>query len=163
MAVDGTVVAADASARSRVTRTQFVERAQVSQTVQEYFAELEARNPVEEGEVIGSASSEPSPMPNTLSLTDPDAAWAGKQGPAAFAYVNHYLIDTASRVILGVEATPARFRQETAARRMPIGWSVRRARKPQRGQGLWERRVLAWPGARHPPLCLSHRPTAPTA
>jgi IS5 family transposase len=58
-------------------------------------------------------------MPDTLSLTDPDAAWAVKRGPATFAYLNHYLIDTASRVILGVEATPARFRQETlAARRM---------------------------------------------
>jgi hypothetical protein len=34
-------------------------------------------------------------------------------------YLNHYLIDNASCVILGVEATQARFRQETlAARRM---------------------------------------------
>ncbi len=35
------------------------------------------------------------------------------------AYYDNHLIDTASRVILGVEATPARFHQETvAARRM---------------------------------------------
>ena len=35
------------------------------------------------------------------------------------AYYDNYLIDTASRVILGVEATPALFHQETvAARRM---------------------------------------------
>lgn len=38
---------------------------------------------------------------------------------AGLAYYDNYLIDTASRVILAVEATPARFRQETlAARRM---------------------------------------------
>jgi hypothetical protein len=35
------------------------------------------------------------------------------------AYFDHYLIDTSSRLILGVEATPALFHQETvAARRM---------------------------------------------
>jgi len=42
-----------------------------------------------------------------------------RRGPAGLAYYDNYLIDTASRVILAVEATPARFRQETlAARRM---------------------------------------------
>src|SRR5713226_10465884 len=40
-------------------------------------------------------------------------------GPAVLAYFDNYLIDTASRVIVAVEATPARFRQEMlAARRM---------------------------------------------
>jgi hypothetical protein len=35
------------------------------------------------------------------------------------SYYDHYLIDNAHGIILGVEATPARFRQETlAARRM---------------------------------------------
>ena len=54
-----------------------------------------------------------------MSTTDPDAAWAVKWGRAALAYYDNYLIDTTSRVILAVEATPARFRQEPlAARRM---------------------------------------------
>jgi hypothetical protein len=54
-----------------------------------------------------------------VSTTDPDAAWAVKSGPATLGYYDNYLVDTASRVILSVEATPARFRQETlAARRM---------------------------------------------
>ena len=55
-----------------------------------------------------------------LSTTDPDACWASKYGTRSVpSYLNHYLIDNASCIILGVEATQARFRQETlAARRM---------------------------------------------
>jgi hypothetical protein len=75
------------------------------------LAELEQQNPVVESE-------EPSPT-GPVSTTDPDAAWAVKGGPAVLAYFDNYLIDTASRVILAVEATPARFRQEMlAAKRM---------------------------------------------
>jgi len=37
------------------------------------------------------------------------------------AYYDNYLIDTHSRVILAVEATPARFRQETIAARRMLG------------------------------------------
>lgn len=111
LAVDGTLIAADASARSRVSREQLAEVAQPSRTVQEYLTELEQQNPVAE-------SDEPSPT-GPVSTTDPDAAWAKKGGPAVLGYYDNYLIDTASRVILAVEATPARFRQEMlAARRM---------------------------------------------
>jgi len=55
-----------------------------------------------------------------VSTTDPDAILTTKDGgTAVMAYYDNYLIDTASRVILGVEATPALFHQETvAARRM---------------------------------------------
>ena len=54
-----------------------------------------------------------------VSSTDPDAAWAVKSGPATLGYYDNYLIDTTSRVILSVDATPARFSQEVlAARRM---------------------------------------------
>jgi len=56
----------------------------------------------------------PQPM---VSTTDPDAAWAVKNGPASLGYYDNYLVDTASRVILSVEATPARFRQEVLAAR----------------------------------------------
>jgi transposase len=105
LAVDGTIVGANASRQSRVPREQLKEAAQVSRTVREYLAELEQVNPVSDAE--------------TISTTDPDAVWATKGGPAMMAYYDNYLIDTSSRVILEVEATPALFHQETvAARRM---------------------------------------------
>jgi len=112
LAVDGTLVGANASQQSRVPRQQLAEVAQVSRTVQQYLAELEQLNPVADHE-------EPAPS-GPVSTTDPDAAWtAAKNGPALLAYYDNYLMDTHSRVILAVEATPARFRQETlAARRM---------------------------------------------
>src|SRR5713101_2463398 len=106
LAVDGTLVRADASRQSRVRREQLKEAARISRTVQEYLAELEEMNPVPEAEMV--------------SATDPDAILTTKGGgTAVMAYYDNYLIDTASRVILGVEATPALFHQESvAARRM---------------------------------------------
>ena len=106
MAVDGTMVGANASRASRVPREQFKEAAQVSRTVQEYLSELEQVNPMSDVEKI--------------STTDPDAILTTKGGGTAImAYYDNYLIDTASRVILDVEATPALSRQEmVAARRM---------------------------------------------
>lgn len=114
--VDGTFVAADASPRSRIAPSGWAERAEVSRTVQEYLTELERQNPVESHDEPTSPAVK---TPAAVSTTDPDAAWARKYGTAAFAYFNHYLIDTPSQIILSVEATPARFSQETlAARRM---------------------------------------------
>lgn len=112
LAVDGTLVGASASNQSRVPREKLVEVAQVSRTVREYLTELERQNPV--------ADRDESPnTQDTVSSTDPDAAWAIKGGPATLGYYDNYLVDTASRVILSVHATPARFRQEVlAARRM---------------------------------------------
>jgi transposase len=106
LAVDGTMIKADASQASRVPRAQLQAAAQVAKTAAEYLTELEQDNPVSGGEMV--------------STTDPDAILATKGGrTAAMAYYDNYLIDTASRVILEVEATPARFSQETiAARRM---------------------------------------------
>jgi len=106
LAVDGTMVGANASRQSRVPREQLKEAAQLSRTVQEYLAELEQVNPVSDAEMI--------------STTDPDAILTTKGGGTAMmAYYDNYLIDAASRVILGVEATPALSRQEmVAARRM---------------------------------------------
>ena len=112
LAVDGTLVGANASNQSRVPREKFVEVAQISQTVQEYLTELERQNPVADPEERPSAQA-------MVSRTDPDAAWAVKSGPATLGYYDNYLVDTTSRVILSVDATPARFRQEVlAARRM---------------------------------------------
>ncbi len=62
LAVDGTMVSANASRESRVGREQLAEVAQ-------YLRELEQENPVPDAE--------------TVSTTDPDAAWATKGGPAA--------------------------------------------------------------------------------
>ena len=106
LAVDGTLVAADASRGSRIPREQLQEAAQVSRTVKEYLSELEEKNPVSNAELV--------------STTDPDAILTTKGGgTAVMAYYDNYLIDTASRVILDAEATPALFHQETvAARRM---------------------------------------------
>ena len=103
LAVDGTMVGANASRQSRVRREQLQEAALVSRTAEEYLAELEQANPVADTEMV--------------STTDPDAVWATKGGPAMMAYFDNYLIDTSSRVILGVEATPALFHQETVAAR----------------------------------------------
>jgi transposase len=122
LAVDGTLVAANASNQSRVPPEKLAEVAHLSRTVREYLAELEQQNP--------TADPEERPMPQEkVSRSDPDAAWAVKSGPARLGYYDNYLIDTTSRVILSVEATPARFRQEVlAARRMieRVGrWGVR--------------------------------------
>jgi transposase len=109
LAGDGTLVAADASRQSRVRREQLKEAAPISQTVREFLAELEELNPVSDAEMV--------------STTHPDAILATQGGgTAVMAYYDNYLIDTSSRVILGVEATPALFHQETvAARRMVEG------------------------------------------
>ena len=106
LAVDGTLVEANASRESRVPPKQLKEAAQISRTVREYLAELEQSNPVSDAKKV--------------STTDPDAILTTKgSGTARMAYYDNYLIDTASRVIVGVEATPALSRQEmVAARKM---------------------------------------------
>ena len=112
VAVDGTLVGANASQQSRVPRERLVEAAKISRTVQEYLTELERQNPVADSE--GSMK-----LQEKVSTTDPDATWAIKRGPAVLGYYDNYLVDTTSRVILSVHATPALFSQETlAARRM---------------------------------------------
>ena len=113
LAVDGTLAGANASNQSRVPREKLVEVAQISRTVQEYLAELERQNPVTDPEERPTAQE-------MVSSTDPDAAWAVKSGPATLGYYDNYLVDTASRVILSVDATPARFRQEVLAARLML-------------------------------------------
>lgn len=98
LAVDGTLVEANASPHSRIRREKLHESLQISQSVHEYLSELEEINPVADTKMV--------------STTDADAVWAKKVGPAKMAYFDNYLIDTRSRVILGVEATPALFHQE---------------------------------------------------
>ena len=112
LAVDGTLIGASASNQSRVPRKKLAEVAQISRTVQEYLTELERQNPVADPE-------ESRNVQEMVSSTDPDAAWAVKSGTTTLGYYDNYLVDTTSRVILSVDATPARFRQEMlAAQRM---------------------------------------------
>jgi len=106
LAVDGTMVEANASPQSRVGRT-----------AREYLSELEKGNPVSDAKMT--------------STTDPDAVWAKKVGPAKMAYFDNYLIDTRSRVILGVEATPALFHQETVAARKMVEQIQKLGVKPE--------------------------------
>lgn len=117
LTVDGTMVTANASPQCGTKPDQLGEVAKVSRTVREYLADLARENPVSE--------SEERPAPQSvaaryISTTDPDACWASKYGARSVpSYLGHYLIDNASCVILGMETTQARFRQETlAARRM---------------------------------------------
>ena len=75
LAVDGTLVGANASEQSRVPREQLARTARVSRTVQEYLTELEQQNPV--------ADPDEHPMVQQMvSTTDPDAVLAVKRGPA---------------------------------------------------------------------------------
>jgi transposase len=106
LAVDGTMIEANASPQSRVPRT-----------AREYITELEKDNPVSDRKMT--------------STTDPDAVWAKKVGPAKMAYFDNYLIDTRSRVILGVEATPALFHQETVAARKMVEQIQKLGLKPE--------------------------------
>ena len=104
LAVEATLIAAAASQQSRVPRERLPQVAQVSHRVQQYLSELDEQNPVSKAEM--------------LSTTDPDAVLAAKApGTAIMGYYDNYVIDTASRVILGVEASPALFHQQTVAAR----------------------------------------------
>ena len=117
LTVDGTMVTANASPQRGTKPQHLGEVAKVSRTVRDYLADLARENPV--------SDNEEKPAPHSVaaryvSTTDPDACWASKYGARSVpSYLGHYLIDNASCIILGVEATQARFRQETlAARRM---------------------------------------------
>jgi transposase len=107
MSVDGSFIQANADHHSRVPREQLAEVAKVNHTVREYLVELERENPVEP----------PVPQQEKVSTTDPDATYATKGGPARLGYYDNYLVDNASCVIVGVQATPARLSQESVAAR----------------------------------------------
>ena len=82
VAVDGTLVGANASQQSRVPRESLVEAAKLSRTVQEYLAELERSNPVADSERCTK-------LQEKVSTTDPDATWAIKSGPAVLGYYDN--------------------------------------------------------------------------
>ena len=106
LSVDGSFVEANASKASRIPREQLAEAAQVNQTARQYLVELKEQNPVEE----------PVHEQDQVSTTDPDSTYATKGGtPARLGYYDNYLVDNASCVIVGVQATAARMSQETVA------------------------------------------------
>jgi transposase len=106
LSVDGSFVEANAAKESRIPREQLVEAAQVHYAVRQYLQELEQQNPVEE----------PVHQQDQVSSTDPDSTYATKGGtPARLGYYDNYLVDNASCVIVGVQATGARMSQETVA------------------------------------------------
>jgi transposase len=106
LSVDGSFVEANAAKESRIPREQLAEAAQVHHTVREYLKELEQQNPVEA----------PVHEQDKVSTTDPDSTYMTKGGtPARLGYYNNYLVDNASCVIVGVQATAARMSQETVA------------------------------------------------
>src|SRR5258708_4899052 len=107
MSVDGSFIQANADHHSRVAPEQLAEVAKVNGTVREYLAELEQENPVES----------PAPEQEKVSTTDPDSTYATKGGPARLGYYDNYLVDNASCIIVGVQATPARLSQESVAAR----------------------------------------------
>src|SRR5215472_7904880 len=124
LSVDGTQVLANAGVKSRVTRETFAEVAQVNRTVREYLEERAVQNPITETTVEAPEENRTesilSMLPEKLFKTDPDATWSGKNGPAVWAYYDNYLIDNESCIVIGVEATPARFSQEPAAAKQMI-------------------------------------------
>jgi hypothetical protein len=106
VSVDGTFVQADASSGSRVSREQLTEIARVNRNVRQYLEDLQRENPTEE---------EPRPQ-NKVSTTDPDARYFSKGDKAAsLGYLDNYLIDNASCVVLAVEATDAHPSREVQA------------------------------------------------
>src|SRR5213595_973314 len=122
MSVDGSFIQANADHHSRVPREQLAEVAKVNHTVREYLVELERENPVEP----------PVPQQEKVSTTDPDSTYATKGGPARLGYFDNYLVDNASCVIVGVQATAARLSQESvAARDMLTRFAVRTGSMPQ--------------------------------
>ncbi|MGH7745106.1 MAG: transposase, partial [Candidatus Dormibacteria bacterium] len=115
LSVDGTVIMADVSSKSRVSREQVSEAAKVSRTRREYLAEVKTVNRKPSSEQSAPAES------GKISASDPDATWATEGGvPPQLSYYDNYLIDNESNVILDVEATPARFSQEAVAARTMI-------------------------------------------
>lgn len=125
LSVDGSFIQADANHDSRIPREQLAEAAQVHRTVRQYLRELEEQN--------GDGEAEPVHQQEKVSTTDPDATFltTGKR-PAELGYFDNYLVDNASCVIVGVQATAARLSQESAAARAMIArFHEREGRYPQ--------------------------------
>src|SRR5208283_5871711 len=87
------------------------------------LAELEQEN----------GDGEPVHQQDKVSTTDPDATYASKgKTVARLGYYDNYLVDNASCIVVGVQATAARLSQESAAAGDMIdGYRERYGRLPQ--------------------------------
>ncbi|TNC47724.1 transposase [Rubellimicrobium rubrum] len=112
VAVDGSHVLASADPYRRVARRDELPREAASRAVREYWEGLDETAPDLEG-VERTA-------PKHVSMTDPAAAWSIKHGPGRFAYGLNAVVDTASGIILDVEAAPARLGDEPKASRIMV-------------------------------------------
>lgn len=110
LSVDGSFIQADANCASRIPREQLSEAAQVNRNVRQYLDDLQRENPLEPGPH----------QQDKVSTTDPDAAYFSKGDKVpTLGYFDNYLMDNASCVIVGVEATVASPSEEiTSARTM---------------------------------------------
>lgn len=113
VAVDGTHVTANARKDRTVPTNDDLPCAgkDATRAVRDYLADLDEAAPDLPGTVRQT--------PTAISLTDPASAVSTKHGKRVFAYGLNAMIDTASGVVLDVEAAPARKADEPeAARRM---------------------------------------------
>ena len=125
VAVDGTHVTANASKDRTVPTSDALPRdgKNATRAVRDYLCDLDAAVP----DLPGTVRQ----MPTAISLTDPSAAVSTKHGKRVFAYGLNAMIDTASGVVLDVEAAPARKADEPeAARRMIERTKVRHGAAP---------------------------------
>lgn len=112
IAVDGSNVLASADYHRRVAGEEQLPRESASRAVREHWEGLDEALPDLEG-VERTA-------PKHISLTDPAAAWSIKHGPGRFAYGLNAMVDTASGIVLDVEAAPARLGDEPKASRIMV-------------------------------------------
>ena len=119
VAVDGTHVSASASNERYVKTADDLPREGATRAVREYLESLDEAAP----DLTGTKRLKPA----AISLTDPGSALSTKYGKRRFAYGLNAMIDTASGVVLDVEAAPARTADEPeAARRMVERMRTRR-------------------------------------
>jgi transposase len=109
-AIDASLIAAEASDRTRVEGTAGLPPDATGRAVEEYLAALDDA-------AFGAATEV---TPKFMAPADPAARWtAAHRGPAFFAYSANYLIDVDNAIIVDVEATTAiRQAEVTAAKRM---------------------------------------------
>ena len=111
-AVDASVLEADASRYRGVSGDEPVDWSDPklsTRAVREYLAALDP-----EPDTGGKP-------PKVISLSDPASAWTAKANTRVmFGYGLNYLIDTEHAIIVDVEATPARTKEEVAATRSMI-------------------------------------------
>ena len=111
VAVDGTHVSASASSERHVKSADDLPREGATRAVRDYFEHLDTAAP----DLAGTKRQTPA----AISVTNPCSALSTKYGKRRFAYGLNAMIDTASGVVLEVEAAPARTADEPkAARRM---------------------------------------------